>query len=118
MTQWQKPQREPPKMDAASHGHEAQAHPASISAKIRTRDDAGEELVRSVIEEVVENATTCSSENLSVVPSERVVVQAKPSCCPALFPVRCCPYLSEPRSEVLARPEVRSVLLPNPEGWP
>jgi hypothetical protein len=92
--------------------------PRALPAKIRTRDDAGEELVRSVIEEVAENATTCSSENLSVVPSERVVVQVKPSCCPALFPVRCCPYLSEPRSEVLARPEVRSVLLPNPEGWP
>ena len=97
--------------------------PRALSVKIRTRDDAGEELVRSAIrtnssEEVAENATTCPSENLSVVPSERVVVQVKPSCCPALFPVRCCPYLSEPHSEVAARPEVRSVVLPNPEGGP
>jgi hypothetical protein len=48
--------------------------PRALSAKTRTRDDAGEELVRSIVEEVVENDTTCSSENLSVVPSERVVV--------------------------------------------
>ncbi len=51
-------------------------------------------------------------------PSERVAVQVKPSRCPALFPVRRFPYLPAPCSEVLPRPGVRPVVLPNPEGWP
>jgi len=40
------------------------------SVKTAPPDDAADRSIRSVIE----NATACSSENLSVVPSERVVV--------------------------------------------
>ena len=72
------------------------------SVKTAPADDAADRSARSVVEGVIENATACPSENLSVVPSEPAAVQVKPSCCPALFPVRCCPHSSEPRSGSVA----------------